>query len=59
MVFNIADEEKTNAKRVISASNILATKILINCDKATPITKPTANEIIPIKNVSHKRILEI
>ena len=51
MVFNIADEEKTNAKRVISASNILATKILINCDKATPITKPTANEIIPINNV--------
>ena len=64
MLYNVAnsffnDDEKINSKRVISASNIFATKILITCDKAIPINKPNPNETSPIKKVSHNKIQEI
>ena len=41
------------------ASNILATKILISCDKTIPRARPTPKEIAPIIRVSKKRIRDI
>ena len=54
-----ASLEKMNSYLVISASNILATSILISWDRATPRPSPTASEIIPIRIVSKNSIIDI
>ena len=57
--FRAADDENVNWNFVKSASNILATKILINCDSTTPRARPTPREMTPIIRVSKKRIRDI
>ena len=56
-VFRAAEDENWNF--VKSTSNILATKILISCDKTIPRARPTPKEITPIIRVSKKRIRDI
>ena len=51
--------ENMNLNLVISASNILATITLINCERIVPITSPATSETMPISSVSKKRITEI
>lgn len=51
--------EKVNVNLVRSASNILATNMLMNCDKTTPKPSPTIREISPIKRVSISKIVDI
>ena len=59
IVFTKASSENTNLNPVISASNIFATNIDISCEPNIPIINPTANENIPIRNVSKSNIVEI
>ena len=58
-VFSAEDDEKVNLKFVKSASNILATKTLINWDNIIPKASPTPRDIIPIIRVSKKSIRDI
>ena len=57
--FKAAEDENVNWNFVKSASNILATRILISCDKTIPRARPTPKEITPIIRVSKKRIRDI
>ena len=57
--FRAAEDENVNWNFVKSASNILATKILISCDKTVPRARPTPKEITPIIRVSKKSIRDI
>ena len=52
-------DEKTKLNLVMSASNILATITLINCESTVPRISPNTNEIIPISIVSKNSIIDI